>query len=202
MSAEFLQAGLVDVLNPVVNPSLVEMELCIPQSPPPWGGRIIDSQSMNVRAGISREFRKRFNVHAPCTSRHSPPLLEALELALAGVFGFALHVVIVVVTAAGADEEGGRQERGRAGTKLLDLGDGVRERGSVVEDLLIEPVVANRMSLQTTVQGVEGRPSSRLRAKGAFKEPKYFNAYTGFRAAILTVLATQFLSELPIRRGS
>lgn len=34
-------------------------------------------------------------------------LLQALELALAGVLGLALHVVIVVGAASRADEEGG-----------------------------------------------------------------------------------------------
>lgn len=45
------------------------------------------------------------HVHAPCTSGDPPALLQALEFALAGVLGLALHEIIVVVLAPGADEE-------------------------------------------------------------------------------------------------
>lgn len=45
-------------------------------------------------------------VHASRASGDPPALLQALELALAGVLGLALHEIIVVVLAPGADEEG------------------------------------------------------------------------------------------------
>lgn len=63
------------------------------------------------------------HVHAPGTSGNPPALLHALELAPAGVLGLALHVIIVVVLAPGANEERGGEERCRAGSELLDLGD-------------------------------------------------------------------------------
>jgi len=52
-----------------------------------------------------------------------------------------LHVVIVVVFAPGANEERGREKRRRAGTELLDLGDRVRQRGGVDEDVLVEAMI-------------------------------------------------------------
>ncbi len=81
------------------------------------------------------------NVHAPRASGNAAAFLHALKLAPAGVLGLALHVVIVVVPAAGADEEGGREEGGRTGANLLDLGDGVWQRGGVEEDVLIEAAI-------------------------------------------------------------
>lgn len=65
-------------------------------------------------------------------------LLQTLELALAGVLGLALHEVIVIGFAPGADEEGGGEERRGCGSDLLDGRDGVRERGGIVENLLVE----------------------------------------------------------------
>lgn len=80
------------------------------------------------------------NIHAPGASRDPPALLQALKLAPAGVLGLALHIVVIVVFAARADEERGRQQGGRGGSDLLDLGDRVRQRGGVVEDVLVEAV--------------------------------------------------------------
>lgn len=81
------------------------------------------------------------NIHTPRASRHPPALLQAFELALAGVLGLALHEVIVVVLAPRADEEGGGQQGGRAGAELLDLGDRVRERSGVDKVLVVEPAL-------------------------------------------------------------
>jgi len=65
-------------------------------------------------------------------------LLEALELALARVLLLALHEVVVVRPAAGADEEGRRHERRRGGANLLDRRDRVRQGSQIHEVLLIE----------------------------------------------------------------
>lgn len=45
------------------------------------------------------------NVHALSAASHPATLLHAVKLATAGVLRLALHVVIVVVAASGADEE-------------------------------------------------------------------------------------------------
>lgn len=50
---------------------------------------------------------RRSYIHTSRASGNSPALLQALEFALAGVVGLALHEVIVVVLAARAYEEGG-----------------------------------------------------------------------------------------------
>lgn len=81
------------------------------------------------------------NVHALSAASHPTTLLHAVKLAAAGVLRLALHVVIVVVAASGADEERCRQERRGAGTNLLDSRDVVRERRGVDEDFLMEPTV-------------------------------------------------------------
>lgn len=78
------------------------------------------------------------DVHAPRASGNPPALLQALELAPARIVRLALHKVVIVVLAAGADEEGGREEGSRRGADLLDLGDRVGEGGGVVEHLLVE----------------------------------------------------------------
>ena len=78
------------------------------------------------------------DVHTPGAPGHPPAFLQAVELALAGVVGLALHEVIVVLAASGTDEEGRREERRGADSELLDLRDRVRKRGGVVEDLLVE----------------------------------------------------------------
>lgn len=75
---------------------------------------------------------------APGAAGDAAALLEALELALARVVVLALHVVVVVGLAAGADEEGSREQRGGAGANLLDLGNGLGQRGGVVQHLLVE----------------------------------------------------------------
>lgn len=87
------------------------------------------------------------NIHTSRTPGDPPALLEALDLAFSGVIGLALHVVIVVVAASGANEEGSRQQRGRTGTQLLDLGNRVGQRRGVVERVLREPVVFGGKSL-------------------------------------------------------
>jgi hypothetical protein len=86
--------------------------------------------------------------HASGTAGDLAALLHALELAAAVALRLAHHVVIVVVLAPRADEEGGAEEGRRAGSKLLDLGDVVGQRGRVDEGLLIEPAgISSRISL-------------------------------------------------------
>ena len=51
------------------------------------------------------------NVHALSAAGDSASLLHAVKLAAARVLGLALHIVIVVVAASGANEEGRGQER-------------------------------------------------------------------------------------------
>lgn len=81
---------------------------------------------------------KKENVHALGAAGDPSALLEAVQLALARVLRLALHVVIVVVAASGADEEGRRQQGRGAGANLLDGGDAVGERRGVDEHLLVE----------------------------------------------------------------
>ena len=94
------------------------------------------------------------DIHAPRASGDPATLFQALELAPARVLGLALHVVVIVVLAACADEEGGREKRGGAGANLLDLGHGVRQRGGVVENLLVEAA-----SKESVIQS-DARPCS------------------------------------------
>ena len=65
------------------------------------------------------------NVHTGGASRDPPAFLQTLELALARVLGLALHEVIVVGAAPGADEEGGGEEGRGGGADLLHGGDRV-----------------------------------------------------------------------------
>lgn len=48
------------------------------------------------------------HIHTPGASGDPAALLHALKLAPARILGLALHVVVIVVLAPGADEEGGR----------------------------------------------------------------------------------------------
>lgn len=82
--------------------------------------------------------RKRSDIHTPRASGDPPALLQALKLALSGVLSLALHIVVVVIFAPGADEKRSRHQRGRSGTKLFDLGNRVGQRGGVDEDMLVE----------------------------------------------------------------
>ena len=66
-----------------------------------------------------------FDVHTGGASRDPTALLQTLELGLAGVLGLALHEVIVVGAAPGADEEGGGEEGRGGGADLLHGGDRV-----------------------------------------------------------------------------
>ena len=76
--------------------------------------------------------------HARRAARHLAPFLEALGLAFAVGERLAVHVVVIVGFAAGPDEEGGAEEGSGGGADFVDFGDGVRERGGVDEDLLVE----------------------------------------------------------------
>lgn len=66
------------------------------------------------------------NIHALGTASNPSSLLHALKFSSARVLRLALHVIIVVVAASGADEEGSRQKRCRARANFLDLRDIVR----------------------------------------------------------------------------
>ena len=123
------------------------------------------------------------DVHTPGAPGHPPAFLQAVELALAGVVGLALHEVIVVLAASGADEKGRREKRRRADTELLDLGDRVRERGGVVEDLLVETArnVSQRCSLMA------GWKRGKTIQLACDYSRKRGGTYTGFRAAIVSV---------------
>jgi hypothetical protein len=77
-------------------------------------------------------------IHARCASCDLATLLHALQLAAAVGLRFAHHVVIVVGLASCANEERGAEKRSRAGSEFLDLGDVIRQRGGVDEDLLRE----------------------------------------------------------------
>lgn len=118
--AELLEAVLVDILD-AVSTHVSRIGLC--------GRWVLVAQ---------------WDVHAGGTAGDAAALLQTLELALAGVLGLALHVVIVVGAAAGADEERGGEQRGRSGANLLDGGDRVGEGGGVDEDLLVEPAGSQR----------------------------------------------------------
>lgn len=78
------------------------------------------------------------NIHAPRASSDPTTLLEAFELSPARVLRLALHVVIVVVAAPGADEVGGGIERRRGDAELLDLGDRLGEGSGVDQLRLVE----------------------------------------------------------------
>lgn len=82
-----------------------------------------------------------FNVHAGGASGDPTTLLQTIKLAAARAVRLALHEVVIVFAATGADEVGRRQERRGAGTNLLDLGDIVGQRGRVDLELLVEPGV-------------------------------------------------------------
>lgn len=108
---------------------------------------------------------ERDSIHASGTSGDPSTLLQALKLATAGLLGLALHVVIVVVAAPGADEESRREKRGRGGANLLDRGDRRGERGGVDEHLLVEP--AREMErLAFSLTGIRESAGRRLGASG------------------------------------
>jgi hypothetical protein len=94
VGAELLKAGLVDILEPVIEESA---EGILTRSNTPSSSR----PSQNVSLNVATRY-----VHAPGAAGDSAALLQTLKLAPAGVLGLALHVVIVVVLAPGADEEG------------------------------------------------------------------------------------------------
>lgn len=118
------------------------------------------SPSTNARSfRYTTPERSRY-VHASRTPGHPPALLQALELALAGVLGLAFHKVIVVVLAPGADKERSRKKRSRSGAELLDLGDRVGQGRGVNELLSVEPVSRRQSGLQLRDVGLlEGAAS-------------------------------------------
>jgi hypothetical protein len=75
---------------------------------------------------------------AGSTSCDLPTLLHTLQLTPAVGLRLAHHVVIIVVFAASANEEGRAEERRRGSSEFLDLGDVLRQRSGVNEELLVE----------------------------------------------------------------
>lgn len=110
--AELVQAVRVDVLEPV----LTALALAHPSHLPPSHPH---PPSPLSHKGTERKEREH-NIHARSAPRDPPPLLQALNLPPATRLGLALHVVIVVVAAPSADEERGREKRGRRRANLLD----------------------------------------------------------------------------------
>jgi hypothetical protein len=80
----------------------------------------------------------RVYVHAGCASCDLATLPQAVQLSPTVRLGLALHVIIVVRLAAGSNKEACAHKRCRRGSDFLDLGNGVRERSGVHEDLLVE----------------------------------------------------------------
>ena len=81
----------------------------------------------------------RVYVHAGCASCDLATLPQAVQLSPTVRLGLALHVVIVVRLAAGSNEEACAHKRRGRSSNFLDLGNRVRERSGVHEDLLVEP---------------------------------------------------------------
>lgn len=77
-------------------------------------------------------------IHTGGASCDLATLLHAVDLALSIGIGLAHHVVVIVRLASCADEERGREQGSRTGADFLDLGNVVRERGGVDEDVLVE----------------------------------------------------------------
>lgn len=102
------------------------------------------SETHSPRASFSTEILAsspsslRVYVHAGCASCDLATLPQAVQLSPTVRLGLALHVVIVVRLAAGSNEEACAHKRCRRGSNFLDLGNGVRERSGVHEDLLVE----------------------------------------------------------------
>lgn len=104
---------------------------------PPWPQPKVPSQPP---CPLTAKKGNNHNVHAGGASRDPAALLQAVELAAARAVRLALHEVVIVFAAAGADEVGRRQQGRGAGADLLDLGDVVGERGRVDLLLLVESV--------------------------------------------------------------
>ena len=79
------------------------------------------------------------NVHARSAASNLPSLPQALEFALSFGLGLALHVVIIVGSAAVADEVGRAHQWRGTSSDLIDLGDVVGEGSGVDEVALVEP---------------------------------------------------------------
>lgn len=86
------------------------------------------------------------DIHTPRTSRNPAPLFQALKLSLPRILRLALHEIIVEVPAPGPDEERRGEKRRGARADLFDLRDGVRQRGRVEEDLLVEPTMESAIA--------------------------------------------------------
>lgn len=77
--------------------------------------------------------------HARRTPRNLPSFLQTFDFAAAVGEGFAVHEVVIVGFAAGADEVGCAEQGRGGGAEFFDFGDVGGERGCVDEDVLVEP---------------------------------------------------------------
>lgn len=98
-----------------------------------------------------------------------------------GLLRLALHVVIVVVAASSADEEGRGEKGSRAGTNLLDGGNVLGERRGVDEDLLLESANLSAFCSSKRYLGVGRIGQWRCARQDSKKE-----TYWGLRVVILS----------------
>ena len=120
--AELGQAVLVHVIQPIV-----PVRTHSPRPQIPTAILLCSPSSLRVY------------VHAGCASCDLATLPQAVQLSPTVRLGLALHVVIVVRLAAGSNEEACAHKRRGRSSNFLDLGNRVRERSGVHEDLLVEP---------------------------------------------------------------
>lgn len=79
-------------------------------------------------------------IHTSRTAGDFATLLETIQLSSAIGIGLALHVVIVIGTAAVSDKERCAHKRGGCSADFLDFGDVIWHRRRVDEDVLTESV--------------------------------------------------------------
>ena len=116
MSAELLQAVLVDIVDPARN-------AC--QSFPPFvlmKGHQELSKSFILMPRLGQQILPNYS-HTSRTSCRFPPLPHALNLALPMCLCLADHVIIIESFTSCSDEERGAEKGGRASADFFDLGD-------------------------------------------------------------------------------
>jgi len=84
---------------------------------------VVVVQALPMRAELLQARLVHVIQHARGAAGDLATLAQAICLALAIGLGLALHVVVIVGFAAGADEEGGAEERGRGGADFGHRGD-------------------------------------------------------------------------------
>ena len=88
---------------------------------------------------MTRSFGIRY-IHTSRTAGDFATLLETVQFSSAIGIGLALHVVIVIGTAAVSDKERCAHKGSGCGADFLDFGDVIWHRRRVDEDVLIESV--------------------------------------------------------------